>query len=137
MKLKGDERRLIYIAVALVALGAVYYTQRGDGESVYGDVTAVEAYVIIQDKPELVILDVRTVEEYDDGHLEGAVNIPVQELADRLDELDRGDELLVYCRTGNRSATAVQILSENGFTRVFHMMDGITAWIEAGYPVVQ
>jgi rhodanese-related sulfurtransferase len=83
-----------------------------------------------------VILDVRTASEVEDGHIEGAVNIPVQELSARLDELSNEDELLVYCRTGNRSAQAVDILQDAGFTKIYHMDAGITGWIEAGYSVV-
>jgi rhodanese-related sulfurtransferase len=103
----------------------------------YGDVTINEAWNLIQDKEDLVILDVRTQTEYDEGHIEGAILIPVQELPDRLDELDKSNEHIVYCRTGNRSSTAVEILGEAGFSKVYHISDGITAWISEGYPVVQ
>lgn len=102
----------------------------------YGDVTVQEARRLMEDKPGLVILDVRTASEYEEGHIEGAVNIPVQELGVRFDELSIEGELLVYCRTGNRSAQAVDILLDLGFTKIYHMDEGITGWIEAGYPVV-
>ena len=135
-------KRNMYIVMAgtaILAVVAAIYTptlfnwDSGD----YGDVTVAEASNLIGDKPELVILDVRTQAEYDDGHIEGAVLIPVQELPDRLDELDKNDELLVYCRTGNRSVTAVEILEEAGFTKIYHMDEGISTWISEGYPVVQ
>ncbi len=135
-RLEQRERRLIYVAVALAVVASVLFAPsllpRRDG---YGDVTVQEARSLIADKPDLVILDVRTASEYEDGHIEGAVNIPVQELSVRLDELSREDELLVYCRTGNRSAQAVDILQDVGFTKIYHMDAGITGWIEAGYPV--
>jgi rhodanese-related sulfurtransferase len=136
-RLEQRERRLIYVAVALAVVASVVFAPsllpRRD---VYGDVTVQEARSLIDDRPDLVILDVRTASEYEDGHIEGAVNIPVQELSTRLDELSNEDELLVYCRIGNRSAQAVDILQEVGFTKVYHMNAGITGWIEAGYPVV-
>jgi len=103
----------------------------------YADVTVAEAKALIEGKPDMVILDVRTPSEFDDGHIEGAINIPVDYLAERLDELSKDDELLVYCRTGNRSARAVEILDDNGFTKIFHMDAGITGWLDAGYPVVE
>jgi len=84
----------------------------------------------------LVILDVRTQEEYDIEHIQNAVLIPVQELENRVGELFKDETLLVYCRTGNRSQTAVNILEENGFTKIYHMNGGITAWKSAGYPTV-
>jgi len=78
----------------------------------------------------------RTVSEFDSGHLEGAINIPVDVLSSHLSELNKNDELLVYCRTGNRSTTAVGILRENGYDQIYHMDGGITAWNSAGFPTV-
>lgn len=60
-----------------------------------------------------MLLDVRTPEEFRSGHLRGAVNIPVQELADRIDEID-ADRVVVYCRSGARSARAAQMLRAAG-----------------------
>jgi rhodanese-related sulfurtransferase len=95
------------------------------------------ALELIDENPDLVIVDVRTVTEFDDGHIDGAINIPVDEIGDKLDELDKDDELLVYCRTGNRSGRAVGILKDAGYTRIYHMHEGISVWIQQGYPVVQ
>ena len=128
---------LVMAGTAILAVVAAIYTPTLMNWGDYGDVTVEEASDLIADKPDMVILDVRTQTEYDDGHIEGAILIPHTELADRLDELDKGDEILVYCRTGNRSTTAMEILGENGFTNVYHMNEGITTWISEGYPVVQ
>jgi rhodanese-related sulfurtransferase len=102
----------------------------------YGEVTVVEARTLIDMNPELIVVDVRTPEEFADGHIEGATVIPVSELAERLDELAPEDDLLIYCRTGNRSTTAMTILTTNGLARLFHMHEGITGWMAAGYPTV-
>jgi rhodanese-related sulfurtransferase len=116
----------------------VYYYQFLRTEPVhYGDVSVTEANSLIKDKPNLVILDVRTVSEYEEGHIEGAINIPVQELEDRIEEISKKDKLLVYCRTGNRSSQAINILESSGFTKIFHMYNGITGWKNAGYPIIQ
>lgn len=133
-------KRTMYVVLALtgiVAVVAAIYTPTLMNWEGYGDVTVDEAWNIIQDKPNLVILDVRTQAEYDDGHIEGAILIPHTELADRLDEVDTSDEILVYCRTGNRSAVAMEILEDAGSTKLYHMTNGITDWIAEGYPVVQ
>ena len=135
-RLEQRERRLIYVALFLAVVASVLFAPSLLPRGGYGDVTVQEARSLIEDKPDLVILDVSTTSEYEDGHIEGAVNIPVQELSARLDELSNEDELLVYCRTGNRSAQAVDILQDVGFTEIYHMNAGITEWIEAGYPVV-
>jgi len=130
---------IVMAVVAIVAIAAAIYTPKllhwGEGD--YGEVTVQEASNLIADKPELVVLDVRTVSEFNEGHIEGAVNIPVEELSNRLTELDKNDELLVYCRTGNRSATAVGILEDTGFTKIYHMHEGISVWVQQGYPIVQ
>jgi rhodanese-related sulfurtransferase len=135
-RLEQRERRLLYAALALAVVASVFLAPSLLPRGGYGDVTVQEARSLIEDKPDLVILDVRTASEYEDGHIEGAVNIPVQELSARFDELSNEDELLVYCRAGNRSAQAVGLLQDVGFTKIYHMDAGITGWIEAGYPVV-
>ena len=123
------------IIIAFSAI-LIYYAQPQslDTEINYGDITIEQAKLLIESKPSLIILDVRGQDEYDIGHIERAIIIPLDELEDRLDELSKNDELLVYCRTGNRSSSAVNILQSNGFTMIFHMKDGITGWIQAGYP---
>lgn len=62
-----------------------------------------------------ILLDVRTPSEFADGHVDGAVNVPVQELEARIGELDASRSVVVYCRSGNRSATAAGVLRERGF----------------------
>lgn len=126
---------IVVFAVMTLAVAA-YYMQMGSGGSGYGNVDVGEARDLIAEKADLVILDVRTVSEYESGHLEGSINIPVEVLSGRLSELNPDDELLVYCRTGNRSTTAVGILRENGYDRIYHMDGGITAWMSAGFPTV-
>ncbi len=61
------------------------------------------------------LLDVRTTSEFGAGHIRGAINIPVQDLPARIDELDGGRRVVVYCRSGNRSATARALLQDRGF----------------------
>jgi rhodanese-related sulfurtransferase len=127
---------IVAFAVVVLAAAAYYFMQTGSGDSDYGNVDVAEARDLIGEKGGLVILDVRTVSEYERGHLEGAINIPVEALSGRLSELNPNDELLVYCRTGNRSTTAVGILKENGYDRIYHMDAGIVAWENAGFPTV-
>jgi len=101
----------------------------------YSNVAVSEANNLIDSNPSLVVLDVRTQSEYDSGHIRNAKLIPVSELGGRLNELDKTSEILVYCKSGARSATANQILVDNGFFHIYNMVEGVTAWISAGYPV--
>ena len=107
--------------------------------SPYTNISAGTAYDMITSGlyPDLVVLDVRTQEEYDGGHIYGAVWIPFNELPARINELagHENHEIIVYCLAGSRSATASGTLDSNGFTKVYNMLGGITAWESAGYPV--
>ena len=87
--------------------------------------------------PNLTILDVRTQSEYDGGHIYGAVWIPYTELQARIDELTghENHEIIVYCKSGGRSAIASETLDSNNFTKVYNMLGGISAWQSSGYPV--
>lgn len=100
----------------------------------YMDVTVQEAKTMIESNPALVVLDVRTQSEYEEGHIRNAKLIPHTELDTKLNELNMSDEILVYCRTGVRSSIASQILIDNGFLHVYNMLEGITGWINEGYP---
>ncbi len=128
---------MISVFAMTVLAVAGYYMQMGSGGSGFGNVDVGEARDLIAEKADLVVLDVRTVSEYESGHLEGSINIPVEVLSGRLSEFNPDDELLVYCRTGNRSTTAVGILRENEYDRVYHMDGGIVAWNAAGFPTVK
>lgn len=78
---------------------------------------AREARVLVE-RGEAVLVDVRTVEEFRAGHAPGAVNIPIQVLRQRMHELPKDRPVVVYCRSGSRSATAKRILDAAGFEQV-------------------
>ncbi|MEZ5459681.1 MAG: lipocalin family protein [Steroidobacteraceae bacterium] len=87
--------------------------------------------------PDLVVLDVRTAEEFAAGHVPGARNISHDLLASRVGELDdaRGRELVVYCRSGKRAALALDTLRAAGFTRLAHLEGDFLGWQAAQRPV--
>lgn len=89
------------------------------------------------DKGDVFILDVRTQEEYNAGHIRNSTLISVQDLSKRINEVPSDRKILVYCRTGGRSTAASEILANNGFTRIYNMKGGITEWTKAGYDVVK
>ena len=90
-----------------------------------------------QGRPDFVVLDVRTPAEFAAGHLPGAVNVDFHapDFEARLGKLDKNRSYLVYCRTGNRSGKALVILERLGFSRGFHLQDGIADWQRRGLPV--
>jgi phage shock protein E len=82
-----------------------------------------------------MLLDVRTAEEYAEGHIKGAVLIPVQELAQRISEVPKDKQVYVYCHSGGRSSRASNMLVNAGYTRIENVQGGFMAWKDAGYPV--
>ncbi|MCU6480383.1 MULTISPECIES: rhodanese-like domain-containing protein [Arthrobacter] len=82
-----------------------------------------------------VILDVREDYEWEAGHIDGALHIPLEQLPERLDSLDPDVDLNVICRTGGRSFRATNWLTQNGYT-AFNVVGGMGAWLEAGKPMV-
>ena len=99
-------------------------------ESVSKDISIEESKKLINEGNVTLILDVRNEDEFAKGHLKNAIQIPVKELKENLSDIEKfKDELvLVYCRSGKRSAEAVDILKENGFKNLVHMKDGISKW---------
>src|SRR3990170_8831789 len=85
------------------------------------------------------VLDVRTPEEYAEGHIDGATLIDFYEpdFANRIAELDRSAAYVVYCRSGNRSGQAVSLMKEQGFTAVNDLDGGVTAWSAADLPLTR
>jgi rhodanese-related sulfurtransferase len=100
-----------------------------------------EAFALIQKNngnPQFVVLDVRTPEEFKEGHIEGAVNVNFNSKAFReeIGRLDRQKTYLVYCRTGRRSKEAVRIMQDLGFTHLVLFEGDIVGWKAEKLPLV-
>jgi rhodanese-related sulfurtransferase len=135
-----EKFRTIILSVIIMAIfsGCISDT-KPPGKAQYTDISVQQGKGMI-DRQEVFILDVRTKEEYAAGHINGSTllavqDIPKQELVEKLKEIPKDKKILVYCRTGSRSAQASKILAENGFARVYNMQGGITEWMNAGYEV--
>ena len=85
---------------------------------------------------DLQVLDVRDQNEWDDGHIEGAMHIPYYEIEPRLQELNPAQSLAVICGSGQRSTIASSLLQRHGFVRLFNVVGGMEAWDEAGFEKV-
>jgi len=101
---------------------------------IYMKISAKEAKTII-DSEDVIILDVRTEEEFNIGHIENAVLLPVTDIKSKAEEVltDKDAKILVYCRSGNRSATAAKDLIAMGYTNIIDF-GGINSW---PYEIVQ
>ena len=125
------KRILIIIAVvAIIFTGCSIMNNKEPDtkDTIYKKISAEDAKVII-DSEDVIILDVRTQEEYNGGHIENAVLLPVTDIKDKAGEIltDKDAKILVYCRSGNRSATASKELISMGYTNVYDF-GGISSW---------
>lgn len=86
----------------------------------------------------IVLLDVRSEEEYNKGHIAGAINISHDTVEDNLAALSqyKNSKVVVYCRSGRRAGLAEAVLTSNGFTNVIHLTGDMNAWLDAKLPVV-
>lgn len=100
--------------------------------------TPAEAEKLLATRKDVVVLDVRTPEEFAAGHLKGAKNIDVLDdsFAKNVAALE-GKPLLVHCASGGRSAQALPLLDPTKFSQVFHLNGGYKAWTDAGKPTVK
>lgn len=92
------------------------------------EITALELKKQMQEHQQFALLDVRTRGEVQICKIDGSKHIPLAELPQRLNELDKNDRIVVYCKSGMRSLSAQKLLEQNGFKKVFNLTGGINSW---------
>lgn len=107
---------------------SIIVSEKGE-DAMYNQITAVEAKQIMDSESDYIILDVREQDEYDEGHIPGAILIPYTEIEIRAEEElpDKDKKILVYCRSGRRSKIAALSLSALGYTNIWEF-GGIIDW---------
>lgn len=148
---EGVERRIDVIATAMTAnmkaselfdldlaftppvstpKDPVMYTGMALTNAIYHSplITAEELYEQMNKKDDFILLDIRESDKFNEAHIETAINIPVRELRNRLDELDSDKEIVVYCNSGKLSYTAQRILLNRGFKEVYNLTGGIMSF---------
>ena len=122
-------KKLILLFLAVMLLTACGQDKENDQGAVYVNITAEEAKEIMDSEEGYIILDVRTQEEYDQGHIPGAILISHEEIAEKAEDVltDKNQLILVYCRSGRRSKIAAEALVELGYTNIKEF-GGIIDW---------
>ena len=122
-------KKLIFLLLAVMMLTACGQDKENDQGAVYVNITAEEAKQIMDSEEGYIILDVRTQEEYDQGHIPGAIVISHEEIAEKAEEVltEKDQLILVYCRSGRRSKIAAEALAELGYTNIKEF-GGISDW---------
>lgn len=125
----NKKKLTILLFMAAIASIAILVVNQKAPTTKYEKITGEEAKEMMNQISDIIILDVRTKEEFDAGHIEGAKLIPYDIIEDNeeIKLLDNASTILVYCRSGRRSALAVKTLIELGFTNVYDF-GGINDW---------
>ena len=140
MKLRYIPTVVCLLLVAIFPYGCA--TQTDSPSQIFKDTDVQEAFELIQRNQgniDFIIIDVRTPEEFTEGYIENAINIDFysETFKEELDRLDRGNTYFIYCRSGNRSGQAMEIMKDMGFQEVYNLSTGIVDWISAGLPIVK
>lgn len=125
-------KKILFLMVMLTLLISTLTgcsTNNNSSDSSYTKITAKEAKEMMDNSSDIIILDVRTEEEFKEGHIEHALLIPDTEIEEKAESIlkDKSATILVYCRSGRRSALASDALANLGYTNVFDF-GGIIDW---------
>jgi len=99
------------------------------------DLTPSQLYELLQNGEAPTVVDVREEWEYRQGHVPGSQLIPLGRLQQKIDSLDPEKPVAVICATGNRSQSAAALFGQKGFKKIYNVVEGITGWIQRGYPI--
>jgi hydroxyacylglutathione hydrolase len=127
--------RIGTVVVAGYLVGSAAVSEAGLPVTELPNVTAPELGRRLAADPSLLVLDVREPFEWNEGHIPGAVHIPMRQVAERAGELPRDRPIALVCRGGPRSSTVGSLLRTRGFTRLLNVWGGMTGWEEAGLPL--
>lgn len=110
------------------------------GKKEFEEIEPKEAFTILEknrDNPDLVVLDVRTPEEYEKGHIEDAnlLNVKSRDFENELEKMDKNKKYFVYCKAGIRGCKAVELMEKHGYSEVHNIAGGIDKWKAKRLPV--
>ncbi|GAA4292790.1 rhodanese-like domain-containing protein [Aestuariibaculum suncheonense] len=130
--------RRIIVLISLIVISTVGCKGLSTQKDIV-NVSVSSATEMVNNTSKLQLIDVRTPEEYNSGHLEGATNIDFfsDSFREDIEKLDKHKPVLVYCKSGGRGSKSAAIFKELGFTKIYNMEGGITSWNDAGYKTVK
>ena len=128
----------IFVGLAIGSGVALLWPLLNRGASGVANVSATEA-VMLMSRSKPLILDVRDATEFASGHIQGAKNIPMAELAGRIKEIEKFKDkpVLVHCQRGMRAKSACSILRAQQFSQISNLQGGLDTWVEAKLPLIK
>ena len=139
---KKSGLKSVFLSLFILLGGTAVMEGNAGDKRILKDVSADKTLELIEENAEnsdFVILDVRTISEFRDGHLENAENLDfyADTFKDELGKLDKNKSYLIYCASGNRSGKSLKIMDEMGFAKVYNMLGGFKGWSGKGLPFVK
>lgn len=138
-----NSKNLKVLLITIVWIGFVSCGQKQNDKSTDQDSTAkislISASELNKTNDQILLIDVRTPEEFASGHIENSINIDytADNFKDLIGELDTNQEVYVYCKVGGRSGRSAKILKDMGFKKVYDLKGGIIAWEKEGLHTVK
>ena len=139
--MKSNKFIFVYVAILIIALLSGCSSNTTENtvsanqlEEMPYDMSPQQVYEAAQ-TGDVMILDVREIWEFEEGHISDAVLIPFLEIENRLSEIPKDQHIIVTCRSGNRSSQIAELLTDKGYTKVHNMAGGILAWNTLNLPI--
>jgi rhodanese-related sulfurtransferase len=128
---------LTSLFIAIFATGSLFAQNPAAAGTVIKNVSPDEAEKALKERKDVVVLDVRTPEEFKAGHIAGAKNIDFKapDFAKQASALDKSKTYIVHCGSGRRSTSSLDVFKEQKFSSILHLDKGFKAWEAAGKPV--
>ncbi len=112
---------------------------REEKEMSIKNIHVTEAYRLQQSNDKIIVLDVRTKEEFEEGHIEKAINIDIkqEDFESQIQKLAKDEIYIIHCRSGRRSTSGLEVMKKMSFQKIYHMNGGILQWEEEKLPLVK
>ncbi len=128
--MKLNNKNKIVVKISLLALILVSMIGCSSKKETYNNIDGKQTQELINNTEDLLVVDVRSKEDYDNGHIEGSINIPYDEFESRISEIEeyKDKTVLLYCTSGNKSEKDSKILAKKGFKNVYNATDGVAEY---------
>jgi len=132
----------LVLSIGILLTSACQSGNSAVSDQISEDILVIDAHQMIQentDNENFIILDTRTAGEYSRGHLQNTVFIDFSSpsFKGEIEKLDRNKKYIIYCHSGGRSKTTLNLMKKLGFKEAYNMIGGIVAWSKAGYELVK
>ena len=127
----------VYIAFIIFLIARAYNYLKPSKPRNYTSLNTEEAWTKIREGQDFTLIDVRNKNEYNTEHIKRTKNIPIDQFDKNIGKLPRDKDIMIYCQNGGRSVRAIRQLEVAGFTRLFHVHQGLRGWKNADHPTVK